>query len=765
MGGHGRVQNLDKHYAGTMSSSGARAAPKKGENYELRADLNSEYRDKRKDAIKRVIANMTVGKDVSGLFPDVLKNMQTEDLEQKKLVYLYLMNYAKTQPELVILAVNTFVRDSDDANPLIRALSIRTMACLRAEKIIDYLSPPLQKALVDEHPYVRKTAAICVAKLYDLKPELAIDNGFIDTLKEMVGDANPMVVANAVTALMDIHITSQNMLESGAETPEGVAKVTWQINSAILNKLLIALNECSEWGRVAILTQLGRYKAVDERESEHICERVVPQLQHANGSVVLAAVKVIMIHMKHISSERADLEKQLIRKMAPPLVTLVSSAPEVQWVALRNINLLLQKRDDLLQNEMRVFFCKYNDPPYVKVEKLAIMVRLAGENNVDTFLSELREYASEVDVDFVRRSIKAIGQCAIKIESSAERCVGVLMDLINTRVSYVVQEAVVVMKDIFRKYPSTYEGVIPTLCANLEELDEPEAKASLIWIIGEYAEKIDNAEELLGIFVDSFTEDAYLVQLQTLTAVVKLFLKRPDRSQPILQRVLDLATKCDSPDVRDRAYIYWRLLSTDTSAARAVVMAHRPAISLPRTTVSPAVLEELISDIGSLASVYHKPAETFVGKGRMGAESMKKSILEDEVQAREAAIQKVAAGQVAENLLDFDDAPAVEGVAPSGIAAAVASTPGVSKVLTSSNPLDDLVSIFGAGGTAAAASSGGNDLAGLGGIVSPVSTAPPPGQGLAGLDMFGGASLPAAAAPTPAKPPATQPQDDLLGLF
>ena len=88
-----------------------------GENYELRADLNSEYKDKRKDAIKRVIANMTVGKDVSGLFPDVLKNMQTDDLEQKKLVYLYLMNYAKTQPELVILAVNTFVK--------VRVISIR----------------------------------------------------------------------------------------------------------------------------------------------------------------------------------------------------------------------------------------------------------------------------------------------------------------------------------------------------------------------------------------------------------------------------------------------------------------------------------------------------------------------------------------------------------------------------------------------------------------------------------------------------------------
>lgn len=130
----------------------------------------------------------------------------------------------------------------------------------------------------------------------------------------------------------------------------------------------------------------------------------------------------------------------------------------------------------------------------------------------------------------MRRSIKAIGQAAVKIDAGAERCVNVLLDLIATRVSYVVQEAVVVMKvfsftyvpqlllisnfqDIFRRYPMTYEGVIPTLCANLDELDEPEAKASLIWIIGEYAKKIENADELLSIFVDSFTEESYSVRI------------------------------------------------------------------------------------------------------------------------------------------------------------------------------------------------------------------------------------------------------------
>ncbi|KAA1474163.1 Adaptor protein complex beta subunit [Dentipellis sp. KUC8613] len=739
----------------------ARAAPKKGENFELRADLNSEYKEKRKDAIKKVIANMTVGKDVSGLFPDVLKNMQTDDIEQKKLVYLYLINYAKTQPELVILAVNTFVKDSDDPNPLVRALAIRTMGCIRVEKIIDYLCDPLQKSLRDDNPYVRKTAALCVAKLYDLKPELVLENGFLDQLHEMVSDSNPMVVANTVTALSDIHIAATSQPSTSSSDP-----AIFTITPAILNKLLIALNECSEWGRVAILSALARYQAQDDQESEHICERVVPQFQHANGSVVLGAVRVIMIHMRGV--RREELQKQLVRKMAPPLVTLLSSPPEVQWVALRNINLLLQKRSDILSNEMRVFFCKYNDPLYVKVEKLDIMVRLAGENNVDALLSELKEYASEVDVDFVRRSIKAIGQAAIKIDAAAERCVNVLLDLIATRVSYVVQEAVVVMKDIFRRYPSTYEGVIPTLCANLEELDEPEAKASLIWIIGEYANKIDNAEELLSIFVDTFTEESYPVQLQTLTAVVKLFLYKPDTSQGIVQRVLNTATKdCDSPDVRDRAYIYWRLLSTDPGAAKSVVLAHRPPISLPRTTVAPALLNELLGEISSLASVYHKPAETFIGQGRVGAESMQRkgTELSDERASAQKALQTVAAGQQSENLLDFDDEPATDGQ-PTGLAATqvLQQTPAAASLLagTSSNPLDDLVSIFGSASVASPPAPASSQQA-FGGLGL---------GGLGGLNGMGGSPAPAAPAQNPlspvqnlASPVQQKPQDDLLGLF
>ena len=82
-----------------------------------------------------------------------------------------------------------------------------------------------------------------------------------------------------------------------------------------------------------------------------------------------------------------------------------------------------------------------------------------------------------------------------------------LLFLIDTKVTYVVQEATIVIKDIFRRYPGRYEGIIPKLCENLDALDEPEAKAAMIWIIGQFADKIENSDELLDDLVYNFLEE------------------------------------------------------------------------------------------------------------------------------------------------------------------------------------------------------------------------------------------------------------------
>lgn len=90
------------------------------------------------------------------------------------------------------------------------------------------------------------------------------------------------------------------------------------LDTPTINKLLTALNECTEWGQVFILDSLATYLPQDEQEAQNVCERVTPRLSHANAAVVLSAVKVLMKFMEIMSVE-SQYYIQLIKKLAPPL--------------------------------------------------------------------------------------------------------------------------------------------------------------------------------------------------------------------------------------------------------------------------------------------------------------------------------------------------------------------------------------------------------------------------------------------------------------
>lgn len=75
----------------------------------------------------------------------------------------------------------------------------------------------------------------------------------------------------------------------------------------------------------------------------------------------------------------------------------------------------------------------------------------------------------------------------------------------------------------------------------------------------------------------------------------------------MISLVLSAATSdSDSPDLRDRAFIYWRLLSTDPEAAKDVVLGEKPVIADDGATLEPLLLDSLLRNIATLASIYHK---------------------------------------------------------------------------------------------------------------------------------------------------------------
>jgi len=74
--------------------------------------------------------------------------------------------------------------------------------------------------------------------------------------------------------------------------------------------------------------------------------------------------------------------------------------------------------------------------------------------------------------------------------------------------------------------------------------------------------------------------------------------------------------ECENPDLRDRGFIYWRLLSIDPELAKAVIYAERPAISELSYTLDSELLDKLLDNLGSLSSIYYKPPESFIKKMR-----------------------------------------------------------------------------------------------------------------------------------------------------
>lgn len=114
---------------------------------------------------------------------------------------------------------------------------------------------------------------------------------------------------------------------------------------------------------------------------------------------------------------------------------------------------------------------------------------------------------------------------------------------------------------------------------------------------------------------ESFQDEPLQVQLQLLTASVKFFLKKPDEGESLITSLLKTATEeCPNPDLRDRAYIYWRLLSSDPEATKQVVLCEKPLISDASYVFETSFLDKLIEQMGTLASIYHKPYENKVSK-------------------------------------------------------------------------------------------------------------------------------------------------------
>eukprot|EP00435_Cladocopium_sp_Y103_P024130 s2022_g5.t2 len=183
---------------------------------ELRKALNDSITERKIDAMKRLLAAVSVGRDASALFPDVVKNVSFQSPELKKLIYIYLVQYAENNRELALLSINSFQKDLSDRSQQLRASALRAMASIKVLEVIQLVMAAVQTAVGDSSPYVRKTAAQCMIKVYGVDADQFLE--LRKLLLKLMNDVEVQVVGSAVMAFRQICIV---LPKDAAEDKQG----------------------------------------------------------------------------------------------------------------------------------------------------------------------------------------------------------------------------------------------------------------------------------------------------------------------------------------------------------------------------------------------------------------------------------------------------------------------------------------------------------------------------------------------------------------
>lgn len=628
-------------------------------------------------------------------FSAVIKNIASPNIEIKKLVYIFLLHHAESEPDTALLSINTIQKSLSDANPQVRALALRVMSGIRVPVISQIVSLGIKKGVGDMSPYVRKAAALAIPKCYRLDPNTLPQ--LLDYMSTLLGDKQYYVAGAAVSAFLDV-------------CPESIDLVHPHYRS-LIRKLV----DMDEWGQLATLrlmtiyarkcfprrirrvkrsnssnnkakTTKGFYDDSSEEEEEEpvdpsemeevlvlnpdlefLLRSLTPLLQSRNSAVIVAVARCYL----HLGTPT------YLDAAIGPLISLLRSSPDVQLIALHNAVRVCMTRPGPFVRYASHFLLRSTDAPQIwrlKLEILTLIFPYSPHHMQSLILAELAHFTGGHDAGLVREAVRAIGRCAQRTQDPkvAARCMRLLLSQISSPDARLVAEALEVVRHLIQRDPDAHRSTVIRLAKHLDTAASPAARASIIWLVGEFAgvdPENNIAADVLRILAKGFASEAEESKLQILLLAAKVYLQHlllnpppqpaepttsenqptsppldlpeeeggfreyndtPPQQQPeekrdeahpipFLYNHILLLTRYDtSYDLRDRARVYRALLSVPASTELASLLLlapkpvpHAPSPSESRATYTLGSASLVIGDEGGV-----------VGTGLRGGEGL-----------------------------------------------------------------------------------------------------------------------------------------------
>lgn len=322
---------------------------------ELRRSLSDNVIDKKVEAMKRILAAVSVGRDASMLFPDVVKNVSSQSLELKKLIYIYLVQYSENNRDLALLSINSFQKDLENRSQLVRASALRAMASIKVLEVVQLVIVAVKNASHDSSPYVRKTAAQCVTKVYAVDRDRFLE--LRNVLLRLLSDEEVIVVSSAITAFHHMCIMRYPQSEA--------ARSQLELLHPYFHRLCQEVLLMDAWAQLSCIDALLRYSrtffakpgqtGVTEDSPAPLPEdleaflRVLKLLFNSMSKAVILAAAAAFCYL----APAQDLSVT-IRPLLRALRQAPSESAHVLMIAFMPI---VDAMPDLLRPSIREFFC------------------------------------------------------------------------------------------------------------------------------------------------------------------------------------------------------------------------------------------------------------------------------------------------------------------------------------------------------------------------------------------------------------------------
>lgn len=477
-------------------------------------------------------------------FSSVVKNVVSPNIEIKKLVYIYILHYAESEPDLALLSINTIQRSLTDQNPQVRAMALRVMSGIRVPVISQIVSLAIKRGCGDMSPHVRKAAALAIPKCFKLDPNTLPQ--LLDYLSILLGDKQYYVVGSAVTAFLEI-------------CPERIDLVHKHYR-ALVRKLV----DMDEWGQLALIRLMtlyarkcfprrtirvrkieskgfyeddspetdevaaGEEKQLLDPDLELFLKACKPLLYSRNSAVVVAVVRSFL----HLGTP------EYLDSAIGPLVALLRSPQDLHQIVLYNIVSVCLVHPVAFVPYTSHFFIRSSDAPdtwRLKIELLTLVFPHSDSQLKGLILSELEHFTKASDNGLVRESVRAIGRCAQSDSRTSSRCLNLLLKQTSSADGNLVAEALTVIRHLIQQDPSSHIATVIKLARNLDTMTNPEARASIIWLVGEFAGTggEDNiAPDVLRILAQGFADEPETVKLQVVLLAAKVYVHHLNRTPP-----------------------------------------------------------------------------------------------------------------------------------------------------------------------------------------------------------------------------------------